>query len=72
MLPPNIVARLVEINRDMDAAPHGGKAALVAAACAELKVSKPTLHRYLAQVAVRAGRKQRCDAGQWRLPGRRR
>ena len=55
--------RLVEIAAAAAAAGHGGKRAVYAAACAELGISQATLMRGLAEVAVRAPRKQRSDAG---------
>ena len=44
-------------------APHGGKAAVYAAACAQLGCSLQTLHRWLKDVRVATPRKQRADAG---------
>jgi hypothetical protein len=45
------------------AAAHGRKGAIYAKACADLGINQATLHRYMAQVAVRPQRKQRADAG---------
>lgn len=45
------------------AAAHGQKGAIYAQACADLGINQATLHRYMAQVAVRPQRKQRADAG---------
>lgn len=62
--------RLTEIARDAAAAGHGGKEPIYAAACQELGISRATLHRALAEVAIRAERKQRRDAGESSLPRR--
>jgi hypothetical protein len=62
-LNPATVARLVQLAQAIASAPRGSKQALYAAACAELGVSLPTVHRYLEQVTVKPTRKQRCDAG---------
>ncbi len=62
-LNPVIVQRVSQVAQAAAAAPYGGKAAVYAAACAELDISLPTLHRYLAEVSVRPDRKQRSDAG---------
>lgn len=45
------------------AAAHGQKGAIYAQACKDLGINQATLHRYMAQVAVRPQRKQRADAG---------
>lgn len=45
------------------AAAHGQKGLIYAQACKDLGINLATLHRYMAQVAVRPQRKQRADAG---------
>lgn len=60
--------RLIEIARAAAAAGHGGKEPIYNAACEELGISRATLHRGLLEVAVRAERKQRRDAGDVTLP----
>jgi len=62
-LNPATVARLVQLAQATASAPRGHKQALYVAACAELGVSLPTVHRYLEQVTVKPIRKQRSDAG---------
>jgi len=66
-LNPATVARLVQLAQATAQAPRGQKQALYAAACAELGVSLPTVHRYLEQVTVKPTRKQRSDAGEVQL-----
>lgn len=56
--------RLVEIAAAAAVAPRGGKEPIYEAACAELAVSRATLLRGLAEVAVRPARRRRSDAGQ--------
>ncbi len=63
-LNPVTVARLVQIAQAAAAAPQGGKTAIYDAACRELCVSLPTLHRYLKKVTMKPERKQRSDAGE--------
>ncbi|MDA8258359.1 MAG: integrase [Betaproteobacteria bacterium] len=63
MLTPALVERLGEIARAARMAPHGQKAPIYAAACAELNLSHATLQRHLAKVAHRDERKRRDDAG---------
>jgi hypothetical protein len=65
---PAMTERLIEIARAAAAAGHGGKEPIYAAACEELGISRATLHRALLEVAVRAERKQRRDAGDVTLP----
>jgi len=63
-LSPALTQRLVQLAQAAEAAPAGGKQALLDAACAELQVSLATLYRYLGQVALRPQRKRRSDAGE--------
>lgn len=65
---PVVVQRLVQVALAAKAAGHGGRDPVYAAACAELGMSRATLHRALNQVALAPGRKQRADAGQTALP----
>ncbi|MCL2886523.1 MAG: integrase [Betaproteobacteria bacterium] len=60
--------RLLAVSQALAAAPHGGKAAIYADACADLGCSLPTLHRWLKSVRVTPRRKQRADAGEVALP----
>ncbi|MBX9835310.1 MAG: integrase, partial [Burkholderiaceae bacterium] len=62
-LNPVIVERLVQVRQAAQAAPHGGKQAVYAAACAELGMSVATLHRQLGKITVKPERKKRSDAG---------
>ncbi len=62
-LSPARTERLVQIAAAAEAAGHGNKEAVYAAACAELGCSRPTLMRQLKQVAPRTERKRRSDAG---------
>lgn len=59
--------RLVEIAAAAARAGHGKKGDIYAAACAELGVHRTTLLRHLEDVAVRALRRRRSDAGQMNL-----
>jgi hypothetical protein len=63
-LNPVTVTRLVQLRQSVAAAPHGSRASLYQAACAELGVSLPTLHRHLSKVTVKTQRKTRSDAGE--------
>lgn len=54
---------LLAVSQAAAAAPHGGKAAVYASACAQLGCSPQTLQRWLKDVRVPAPRKQRADAG---------
>lgn len=64
-LNPVTVTRLVQLRQSVAAAPHGTRAGLYQAACAELGVSLPTLHRHLSKVTVKTTqRKTRSDAGE--------
>jgi len=65
---PAMIERLTEIARAARAAAHGGKESIYAEACAELGISRATLHRALRAVAVAPLRKQRRDAGRVALP----
>lgn len=60
---PAMTQRLVQVAAAANAAPHGTKQAVYDAACAELGVSMATLMRGLGEVAVRAPRQRRSDAG---------
>ncbi|WP_027996498.1 DDE-type integrase/transposase/recombinase [Simplicispira psychrophila] len=62
-LNPVIVTRLVQVRQAAQAAPHGGKTAVYAAACAELGMSAATLHRQLGKITMKPERKKRSDAG---------
>jgi hypothetical protein len=60
---PATTTRLVQVALAAAAAPSGGKQAIYSAACSELGISLPTLHRHLKKVCVKPQRKQRSDAG---------
>ena len=60
---PATTTRLVQVAMLAAAAPSGGKQAIYNAACIELGISLPTLHRHLLKVSVKPKRKQRSDAG---------
>lgn len=60
---PAITQRLVQVAQAAATAPSGGKQAVYAAACAELGLSRATLHRHLQKVTVKPQRKRRSDAG---------
>jgi transposase InsO family protein len=62
-LTPTQLQRLAQCAAEAANAGHGAKAGVYAQACADLQISLPTLHRYLAQAVVRPQRKQRSDAG---------
>lgn len=66
-LNPVTVTRLVQLRQSVVQAPHGQRTSLYQAACAELGVSLPTLHRHLAKVTVKTPRKTRSDAGDMAL-----
>lgn len=66
-LNPVTVTRLVQLRQSVAQAPHGQRASLYQAACAELGVSLPTLHRHLGKVTVKTQRKTRSDAGDMSL-----
>lgn len=61
---PAIMQHLLAVSQAAAAAPRGGKAAVYAAACAQLGCSLQTLHRWLKGVRVHPARKQRADAGE--------
>lgn len=61
---PAMTQRLVEIATAAQRAGHGCKDLVYTAACSELGMSRATLLRALKDVAVRAPRKRRSDAGQ--------
>lgn len=60
---PALIEALLEVRRRADAAGHGGKSAVYAAASAELGIPRATLMRRLARVRVATPRKRRSDAG---------
>jgi len=60
---PAITQRLVQIAQAAESAPQGGREAIYQGACAELGLSRATLHRYLKKVTVKPERKRRSDAG---------
>lgn len=66
-LNPVTVTRLVQLRQAAALAPHGTLGPLYAAACAELGVSLPTLHRHLNKVCMKPTRKTRSDAGEFSL-----
>lgn len=60
---PAITQRLVQVAQAAASAPRGGREAIYQGACAELGLSRATLHRYLKKVTVKPERKRRSDAG---------
>lgn len=52
----------------LDAAPHGERASLIAMACAGLSLSPQTVYRHLAKVGWESGRKTRSDKGTTIVP----
>jgi hypothetical protein len=60
---PVLTQRLCQVAQAAEAAPHGARQAVYAQACAELGLSKATLHRYLKEVSMPRERKRRADAG---------
>lgn len=62
-LNPALIAYLCSVANSASAAPHGGKEAVYAAACAHSGMSRATLLRKLKEVTVQPPRKQRSDAG---------
>lgn len=54
---------LCQLAQQLACAGHGGKGQLIAAACAQLNMSRPTLYRHLKAVQLTPERKQRADAG---------
>jgi len=65
---PALIQCLVETAAAADAAGHGGKEAVYAAACQHTGLSRATLMRHLKEVTVKAKRKQRSDAGTTSIP----
>lgn len=63
-----LTERLVALTQEVRSAPHGAKSAIYAQASAELGLSVPTLHRKMAEVALRPRRKRRSDARESGLP----
>jgi transposase InsO family protein len=66
---PAYVARIVALAREVEAAPHGGKAALYEAAARELSVSVVTVKRDAGEASGRK-RKVRRDAGRSKVSGK--
>lgn len=62
-LNPVLIAYLCDVAAQANAAPHGGKEAVYAAACAHTRMSRATLLRKLKEITVKPTRKQRSDAG---------
>lgn len=60
---PAITQRLVQVAQAAASAQRGGREAIYQGACAELGLSRATLHRYLKKVTVKPERKRRSDAG---------
>lgn len=60
---PILISQLTEIAKASQAAAHGERQAIYAAASQQLGIAQQTLHRYLKQVTVRPVRKRRADAG---------
>lgn len=60
---PVVSQRLADIARQVEAAGHGGKTAIIKQAAEELCMSYATLYRKLKSVTVKAPRKRRTDAG---------
>jgi hypothetical protein len=65
---PALIDALLDVQRRAQAAGHGGKEAVYAAACQRLGLTRPTLMRRLKAVTVRPERKRRSDAGRVELP----
>ncbi len=64
---PALIEALMDVQRRAEAAGHGGKGAVYAAACLHLGMSRATLMRNLKEVAVKPDRKRRADAGKTTL-----
>lgn len=64
---PALIEALMDVQRRAEAAGHGGKGAVYAAACQHLGLSRATLMRNLKEVAVKPERKRRADAGKTTL-----
>lgn len=60
---PALIEALLDVQRRAQAAGHGGKEAIYAAACQHLGMSRATLMRRLNGVTVKPQRKRRSDAG---------
>lgn len=60
---PALIDALLDVHRRAQAAGHGGKEAVYAAACQHLGLSRATLMRRLTEVTVKPQRKRRSDAG---------
>lgn len=60
---PALIEALLDVQRRAQAAGHGGKEAIYAAACQHLGLSRATLMRRLKEVTVKPQRKRRSDAG---------
>ena len=60
---PSMLQALAGVHVAASAAPSGGKGSIYLAACQQLGISRPTLHRYLKETMVKEPRKQRSDAG---------
>ncbi|WCM88543.1 transposase [Acidovorax sp. NCPPB 3576] len=66
-LSPALIDALLDVQRRAQAAGHGGKEAVYAAACQHLGYSRATLMRRLKEVTVKPDRKRRTDAGKTSL-----
>ncbi|GKS97009.1 transposase [Acidovorax sp. SUPP2825] len=66
-LSPALIDALLNVQRRAQAAGHGGKEAVYAAACEHLGYSRATLMRRLKEVTVQPERKRRNDAGKTSL-----
>lgn len=64
---PALIEALLEVHKRAQAAGHGGKEAVYAAACQHLGLSRATLMRRLKEVSVKPERKRRADAGKMSL-----
>lgn len=60
---PALIEALLDVARRAQAAGHGGKEAVYAAACQHLGLSRATLMRRIKEVTVKPERKRRSDAG---------
>lgn len=63
-----MIDSLLDVQRQAEAAGHGGKSRVYDAACRRLGLSRATLMRRLGEVTVRPQRRRRSDAGQVDLP----
>lgn len=64
---PALIEALLDVHKRAQAAGHGGKEAVYAAACQHLGLSRATLMRRLKEVSVKPERKRRADAGKMSL-----